>query len=595
MTSKYFYIAVVCILIYKSPLGFAQSILSNKPPVARDGTAAPVLQIPSQVTGKSLNLEKTQGTAFEQDNSSKTQNILEIKPQPSNLSDIHKNLGSEVFGANLFTGAFARQGASPFNADYLINIGDKLQVRLWGSFNLDVNLTVDAQGNIFLPQVGPVKVLGVKNQDLQKVIEVAISKVFRNSVFSYAQLAEAQPVRIFVGGFVNRPGLYNGTSMDSLLHYLDQAGGIDADRGTFLSVQVKRGKEIRSQVNLYDFLLNGQMPLIQLGDGDVIFVPPRLQTVVVSGLASNSKRFEMAKTQQPVSDFVMLAKPLPSATHFRVIRNSGTVRNTEYFPIEAATKIVLENGDELEFTADKKPGTITVRMEGEHLSSQEYVLPYGAKMSELLKQIKFSARSDSENLQLFRLSVKERQKQMLSTALKNLEVAALTARSGTSDEATLRKQEAELLLQWVDRARAIEPKGQVVMAQSVNRDDLLLENGDIVKVPIKDGLVLISGEVLFPNAVAFEKKLTLDDYVKKAGGFTQNADSARIVIAHRDGSFTQQESEGWFSKSFSGVKVTAGDELLVLPKIDVKSRQIFKEMVAIVYQIAVTSKIVMGF
>lgn len=89
--------------------------------------------------------------------------------------------------------------------------------------------------------------------------------------------------------------------------------------------------------------------------------------------------------------------------------------------------------------------------------------------------------------------------------------------------------------------------------------------------------------------------MTLDDYVKKAGGFTQNADSARIVIAHRDGSFTQQESEGWFSKSFSGVKVTAGDELLVLPKIDVKSRQIFKEMVAIVYQIAVTSKIVMGF
>ena len=65
MTPKYFYIAVVCILIYKSPLGFAQSILSNKPPVARDGTAAPVLQIPSQVTGKSLNLEKTQGTVYD--------------------------------------------------------------------------------------------------------------------------------------------------------------------------------------------------------------------------------------------------------------------------------------------------------------------------------------------------------------------------------------------------------------------------------------------------------------------------------------------------------------------------------------------------
>jgi protein involved in polysaccharide export with SLBB domain len=101
--------------------------------------------------------------------------------------------------------------------------------------------------------------------------------------------------------------------------------------------------------------------------------------------------------------------------------------------------------------------------------------------------------------------------------------------------------------------------------------------------------------VLFPNAVAYEKKLTLNDYVQKAGGFTQNADSARIVIAHRDGSFTQNESDGWFSKNFSSVKISSGDELLVLPKIDVKSRQIFKELVAVIYQIAVTSKIVMGF
>lgn len=545
-------------------------------------------------TGASANQTQS-ATSAPSDTTTTSISVPDIKPVAPVSEDLMKNSKSEVFGANLFTGAFARQGASAFNADYIINVGDKLQIRLWGSFSIDVVLTVDAQGNIFLPQVGPVKVLGIKNQDLQKVIELAMSKVFKNSVFSYAQLAEAQPVRIFVGGFVNRPGLYNGTSMDSLLHYLDQAGGIDADRGTFLAVQVKRGKELRAQISLYDFLLNGQMPLVQLGDGDVLFVPARQQTVVVSGLASNSKRFEMEQTQRRVSDLIVLAKPLPAATHFRVTRNSGAIKSTEYFALDSASKVMINNGDELEFTSDKKTGSITVRVEGEHLSAQEYVLPYGARMGDLLKQIEFSANSDSENLQLFRVSVKDRQKNMLNTALKNLEVAALTARSGTNDEASLRKQEAELLLQWVERAKSIEPKGQVVMAQSVNKNDLLLENGDILRVPIKDGLVLISGEVLFPNAVSFEKKFTLGDYINKAGGFTQNADSARIVIAHRDGSFTQKESDGWFSKNFSGVKISAGDELLVLPKIDVKSRQIFKEMVAIIYQIAVTSKIVMGF
>jgi hypothetical protein len=83
--------------------------------------------------------------------------------------------------------------------------------------------------------------------------------------------------------------------------------------------------------------------------------------------------------------------------------------------------------------------------------------------------------------------------------------------------------------------------------------------------------------------------------VQKAGGYTQNADTARIVVAHRDGSFTQNEVDtGFFGKGTSKVKVNPGDEVLVLPKIDVKSRQIFKDMTQIIYQIAVSAKVVLG-
>ena len=520
---------------------------------------------------------------------------IEITPQTPSQSDVLKNTSSDVFGANLFSGAFARQGASPFNADHVLMVGDKVQVRFWGGFSYDAVLTVDAQGNIFLPHVGPVKVQGVRNQGLQTLVENAIAKVFRNSVSSYAQLAEAQPVRVFVSGFVNRPGLFLGTSADSLLHYLDQAGGIDAERGSYLAVQVKRGAQIRSEINLYDFLLKGQMPLVQLADGDVILVQPRQNSVKVNGLAVNTKRFEFNAPQSRVSDLALLAKPLASATHFRVIRNSGSVKNTEYHPLSNASNVNLDSGDELEFTSDKKPGTITVRVEGEHLSPQEYVLPYGSRMKNLLSQVTFTDRSEKDSLQLFRQSVKERQRQMLQTSLKSLETAALTARSGTSDEAKLRKDEAELLLQWIDRAKNIEPRGQVVMAQSAGLQELLLENGDVVKVPLKDGLVLVSGEVLFPNAIAFDRQLRFDDYVQKAGGYTQNADTARIVVAHRDGSFSQFENDNSF---FGGAKtklsLVAGDEVLVLPKIDVKSRQIFKDMTQILYQIAISAKVVLG-
>ncbi len=523
----------------------------------------------------------------------------EIRPQSPQMFDYSANLGSDVFGANLFTGAFARQGATQFNPNYAIAIGDTVQVRLWGAFEFDAALTVDPKGNIFLPNAGPIHVQGVRNQDLQRLVEAAVAKVFRANVSSYASLAAAQPVRVFVSGFVNRPGLYSGTSMDSLLHYLDQAGGIDPERGSFLNIQVKRGQQVRTTANLYDFLFSGMLPLTQLSDGDVIFVAPRQNTVKVAGLAENAKRFEFSDSSRTVADLIKLAKPKAAATHVRVVRNTGSIKNTEYYPLADAPRVTLQNGDDLEFTADKKPGTIAIRVEGEHLSAQEYVLPYGARMGDLLKQIEYSERSDKDNLQLFRQSIKLRQKQMLQTSLNSLETAALTARSGTNDEAILRRQEAELILQWVDRARKIEPNGQVVIAQAESRKDLLLENGDILRVPTRDGLVLVSGEVLFPNAIAYENSLGLDDYIRRAGGYTQNADAARIIVAHRDGSFTEAaEKKGFFgSRKESGtddVKVRAGDEILVLPRIDVKSRQIWKDMTQIIYQIAVSAKVVFG-
>jgi protein involved in polysaccharide export with SLBB domain len=517
----------------------------------------------------------------------------DASPVSAPAFDYRVNLESNVFGAQLFTGSFARGGATQFNPDYAVSIGDQIQVRFWGGFEYDAVLTVDPKGNVFLPHVGPVQVLGVRNQELQRVVEAAVARVFRANVYSYASLAAAQPVRIFVGGYVNRPGLYNGTSMDSLLHFLDQAGGIDVERGSFLGVQVKRGSEVRAEVDLYQFLLDGRMPLVQLADGDVIFVPGRYNMVTVGGLAQNAKRFEFRQSDFSLADLARLAKPLAEATHARVIRNTGSLKNVEYFPLSESGGVMLQNGDELYFTADKKPGTITVRVEGEHQSVQEYVLPYGSRLGDLLPRIEYSERSDQQSLQLFRESVKVRQQQMLAASLKSLEAAALTARSGTSDEAQLRKEEAGLLLQWVDRAKAIVPLGQVMIANASQRDSLLLENGDVLRVPSRDGLVLVSGEVLFPNAIAFDESLDVEAYVQGAGGYTQNADLARVIVAHRDGSFDEVHRKGFPFGKRDHVEVRGGDQIMVLPKIDVKSRQILKDWTQILFQIAVSAKVVL--
>ena len=179
---------------------------------------------------------------------------------------------------------------------------------------------------------------------------------------------------------------------------------------------------------------------------------------------------------------------------------------------------------------------------------------------------------------------------MLATSLRSLETALLTARSGSSEEARLRKEEADLTLQWVERAKKVEPTGQVQIAQAAQRDNMLLENGDVIRIPRKDGLVLVSGEVLFPNAVAFDGSLSLKDYIDRAGGFTQTADAARVVVAHRDGAFEQVDT----GKLFENTRLKAGDQVLVLPKVDEKKRQFWKDITQIMYQIAIGAKVVFG-
>ncbi|SOZ38295.1 polysaccharide biosynthesis/export family protein [Cupriavidus neocaledonicus] len=500
-------------------------------------------------------------------------------------NDYTANMASDAFGAQLFTGAFSRDSASVFNPSHVISVGDRIQLRIWNGYNVDTVLTVDAGGNIVLPEIGPFRVQGITNGNLQTAVGNALRRVFASKVSIYASLLAAQPVRVYVTGAVRRPGMYDGTSSDSVLRYLDQAGGIDPDRGSFLDVAIKRGNQTLEVVNLYDFLLKGDLTSRQLNNGDVIFVQSRKKTVKVSGLAENAKRFEFLGEQARLDQIVRLAKPLPEATNVRVVRNTGTVRNVEYFPISQGNQIDLRNGDEIEFTADKRPGTITVRVEGEHTGPQEYVLPYGSRMGQLLSQVHFTQESDSESIQLFRQSVKARQKTLLGATLKSLESSVLTARSGTAEEAQLRKEEAALVLQWVERAKKIEPSGQTLIAKSTARNDLLLENGDILRVPVKDGLVLVSGEVLFPNAVAYDKSLDLDDFIQQAGGFSQNADTSRIIIAHRDGSFSDGKKDD---------AVKAGDEIMVLPKVDFKTRQFAKDVFQILYQIAISAKVVLG-
>ena len=489
-----------------------------------------------------------------------------------------------MFGSQIFSGRFGSEAFSGFNPGYQIAVGDRISVRMWGAFNFDAVQTVDAQGNIFIPNVGPVRVLGVRNADLNQQMESQVKRTFRANVGVYATLEGAQPVKIYVTGFVKAPGLYGGLSSDSVLYYLDRAGGVDPDRGSYLEVDVLRGGQPRAKVNLYRFLLSGQIEPLQLQDGDTIVVTSRKHTVQVGGEVLNPYIFEFARPQVPATELLAVARPRPGATHLSIVRKVGAQRRSEYHPIANAAQVTIEDGDEVTLTSDKYPGTILVRIEGAHLGERTLVLPYGAKLSDAMQRLKPAQQSNAAAVQLFRRSVAVRQRELIETSLRSLETYALTARSATSEEAALRGREAQQILEFVDRARRVEPRGQVILAQAELAGETLLEDGDIIRVPETSNMVMVSGEVLFPNALVFDRSASVETYVQRAGGYNQGADKARVMVVRQDGSVAPAE----------GTTPQPGDEILVLPKIETKNVELVRGITQIIYQIAVAARIALG-
>jgi protein involved in polysaccharide export with SLBB domain len=490
-----------------------------------------------------------------------------------------------VFGSQIFTGRFGTEAFSGFNPDYRITVGDRISVRMWGAFNYDAVQVVDVKGNIFIPNVGPIGVLGIRNADLNSHIEAQLKRTFRNNVGTYATLEAAQPVKVYVTGFVRAPGLYGGLSSDSVLYYLDRAGGIDPDRGSFLGVDVLRGGQLRATVNLYDFLLKGRIETLQLQDGDTIVATNRRHTVRVAGEVLNPYIFEFTKPAVSGAELLAVARPRPGATHMSVVRGLGPEQKSEYHNLADAAAVTIQDGDQVTLTSDKYPATILIRVEGAHLGERSLVMPYGSRLADALLRIKPAPQASMESLQLFRKSMAVRQKEMIEASLRGMETYALTARSATSEEAALRGREAQQMLEFIDRARLVQPKGQVVLADGADAGNTLLEDGDVLRIPERSNLVLVSGEVLFPNALVYDAQYDVERYVSLAGGYTQGADQSKVLAVRRDGSVVADARS---------VQLQPGDEIMVLPKIETKNVEVTRGITQIVYQIAVAAKILFG-
>lgn len=486
-----------------------------------------------------------------------------------------------VFGSQLFKGAFSGTAGSTFNNSYKLNPGDQVNIRMWGAYQYAGTQTVDPKGNLFLPNIGPVQVQGVSNGQLQSLIQSHVRKVYVSNVGVYASLVEAQPVKVLVTGVVNQPGNYGGLANDSVVAYLDRAGGVDPERGSYIDIKIMRNGQVLQHVDLYDFLISGRIQPFSFRDGDVVVVGPRTQTFSIDGEVFNAYDFEFNVPYLTVAQALQVAKAKPGATNVSIMRRQGNEYRSEYYPLNQAQDVQVQNGDVLSVTADRYAGTIQVRIEGANNGEHAVVLPYGAKLSDVLPRIKPNSLANMQALQLFRPSVAKRQKEMLNVALDKLEDATFNARSSTKEEADLRIKDAELVKQFVAKARNAQPLGQVVLDPKTYQD-VILEQGDILKIPEMTSVVMVHGEVAFANGVEYQPNRSAESYIDQVGGFSQKSNKSKLIVIHQNG-----EAE-LVSKS---AKIQQGDEIMVLPKASSKSIEVARGITAILYQIAIMTKV----
>jgi len=97
-------------------------------------------------------------------------------------------------------------------------------------------------------------------------------------------------------------------------------------------------------------------------------------------------------------------------------------------------------------------------------------------------------------------------------------------------------------------------------------DDILLQEGDVLSIPKQKNEIKVNGEIMVPSEVVYRKGASLNYYIDKAGGYTDNARERRVYVLYPNGDASRIKHYLFFKKY---PRVTPGAEILV-PKIPEK-------------------------
>jgi len=296
-----------------------------------------------------------------------------------------------LYGYELFEKGkdFAPVQAAPVPAGYVLGAGDEVVVQVNGLIDVSSTFTIDRDGRIMVPKVGPLSLAGVPLSDVERVLSAHIGKVYRNFTVS-ATLGRLRSIEVFVVGQARRPGKHVVSSLSGVVNALLETGG-PSSNGSLRAIELRRGGKAIATLDLYAFLSNGDNTAdARLVSGDVIYIPPAGPRAALLGTINAPAIYEL-RPGETIAQVLALSGGLPTlaapqkAQLERVDANRDIPRYVEDFALDAqGQKLKLKGGDILTVFQISPQISNVVTLQGNVASPLRYTFHPGMRVADLL-------------------------------------------------------------------------------------------------------------------------------------------------------------------------------------------------------------------
>ncbi len=430
--------------------------------------------------------------------------LLQLMPELRDMLAGDNARLTRIFGQDMFRNSQMtfEPNLNIASADsYILGSGDEVILDVWGNSQLTHQTTVTPEGQVFIPNVGPVAVAGLTIDEATARMRSALGAIYQGlydgSVQMKLSLSGMRSIQVNVMGEVGVAGSYTLPSLATLFHALYVAGGVN-EIGSLRSIKVYRGGKLFSDVDVYDYILNGKSNSdIALRDGDLIIVAPYTNLVEVSGRVKRPMFYEL-RSGETIADVVAYAGDFTSDANrsmVNVTRRKGGQYKSFTIGGSDLDSFQLEDGDQITIAGSIDRHENRVEVLGAVYREGYYALDDDMKT---VKQL--IARADG------------------------LRADAFMAR------AVLYREKED----WTMEAKAIDLAG--LMSGRVA--DIALRANDMLFITSvsdmqEDYTVTIFGSVARPDTYPFAEKMTVEDLVIASGGLLESASTANITITRR--------------------------------------------------------------